>query len=93
MQHAGRNSVAASHPDHLSGTMDATNDPSFTGTATSIRLKWWRDSAKRDAKQVHSCREPCVINVIEEHHRYFITFNIKRQCTGCTRVASTLTGI
>lgn len=29
----------------------ATNDPSFTETATSIRLKWRRDSAKRDAKQ------------------------------------------
>lgn len=39
----------------------ATNDPSFTETATSIRLKWRRDSAKRDAKQRYiprSCRQP-----------------------------------
>lgn len=33
---------------------DAANDPSFTATATSIRLKWRRDSAKRDAKQVYA---------------------------------------
>lgn len=52
MQHAGRNSVGASHRDHLRRTMIAANDPSFTATATSIRLKWRRDSAKRDAKQV-----------------------------------------
>lgn len=32
----------------------STNDPSFTATATSIRLKWRRDSAKRDAKQVYT---------------------------------------
>lgn len=66
MQHAGRNSVDASHPDHLRGmeygtSTYGTNDPSFTATATSIRLKWRRDSAKRDAKQVYiyiyrSCR-------------------------------------
>lgn len=58
MQHAGRNSVDASHPDHLRGmeygtSTYGTNDPSFTATATSIRLKWRRDSAKRDAKQVY----------------------------------------
>lgn len=52
MQHAGRNSVGASHRDHLRRTTIAANDPSFTATATSIRLKWRRDSAKRDAKQV-----------------------------------------
>lgn len=49
MQHAGGNSVGASHRDHLRSPL---NDPSFTATATSIRLKWRRDSAKRDAKQV-----------------------------------------
>lgn len=55
MQHAGRNSVDASHRDHLRMDYEyGTNDPSFTATATSIRLKWRRDSAKRDAKQVYT---------------------------------------
>lgn len=65
MQHAGRNSVDASHPDHLRGmeygtSTYGTNDPSFTATATSIRLKWRRDSAKRDAKQVYIYIAPVV---------------------------------